>query len=220
MKKKILQRESWRMTFSCINRRETDLTTFHFKTQRKAKQKKKKKRERELALLSHTAPQRPLLQTSPVFPLSFASSISPFIPISSLPSAFVYSFGHGASYLKIVFSSLFLDFLAVDFIYWDTFFFVSLRVFVWPLNCHLAASIVDSQPCLMLSQWILHYCYVNYGKQFILTPNAKYYVKRMNEMHFGCAINWWQSSRKMLGLIINHPRPQCRSHGWLTVVDS
>lgn len=147
MKKKILQRESWRMTFSCINRRETDLTTFHFKTQRKAKQKKKKKRERELALLSHTAPQRPLLQTSPVFPLSFASSISPFIPISSLPSAFVYSFGHGASYLKIVFSSLFLDFLAVDFIYWDTFFFVSLRVFVWPLNCHLAASIVDSQPC-------------------------------------------------------------------------
>lgn len=107
-------------------------------TESQAKKKEKKKRERN-CLPRHTAPQRPRLQTPPVFFSFFFFRLSPFILISSLSSAFVYSFGR-ASYLKIVFfsSSLFLDFSCVlDFHFIGTHFFVFL--FLWPLNCHLAA---------------------------------------------------------------------------------
>lgn len=129
-------RESLIMTTFRINRRETDLTTFHLKSQRKsqAKKEKKEKRERERLGVSGSSPTDSATAATAADATRFSSlfRLSPFILISSLPSAFVYSFGR-ASYLKIYFfflPSLFLDFSCVGFsFYWDTFFFCFLFSF-------------------------------------------------------------------------------------------
>lgn len=126
------------MTTFRINRRETDLTTFHLKTQRKSQAKKERKKKKERGTRSSPTDSATAATAADATRFSSLFRLSPFILISSLPSAFVYSFGR-ASYLKIIFfsSSLFLDFSCVGFsFYWDTFFFV----FYFLLTSQLSSS--------------------------------------------------------------------------------
>ena len=121
------QREKAHDIYVYFNRRETDLTTFYLKTQRKAKRKKKEKKERGTDSLFPDTQRRSGhgCRRHPFF-LSFASLLSSdFLPFLRFRLQF-----RPRVLLENCFSSssLFLNFSCVGFsFYWDTF--VSLFFF-------------------------------------------------------------------------------------------
>lgn len=147
------------MTFSCINRRETDLTTFHLKSQRKAKRKKKrtKKREGTRSSLACSATAAVVADVTRFFSSLFRLFYLSFHP-DFLPSL---RFRLQFRPRRVLLENCFFFSLSGFFLRWISFiethfFFVSLRLFVWPLNCHLAASIDGGQLCRGIDMFSLN----------------------------------------------------------------